>query len=231
MSDVVKDWTKILQSKDKDTKVIKLDKNYKQHMIKPCKMIIIIGKTGVGKSTALLEFMSRKQEFVEITIFTGSTTDEPLYKNLGKYIDGIRIIDKADELPELKDYDEEDKSVERLMIFDDMINCSKSEKMKMQKWFNSSRKYGFTCIVLAQNYSDIPIQMRRNASYLLMFRLNDANTINTIIRTNADGYDKEMLKELYYRVTDKPNTFFTIDLTEPAPQRFRENFIGKIIHL
>ena len=66
--DRIQDWTKLLQDKE-GTKAIALDKNYAKHMIKPCKMIIILGKTGAGKSTALLEFLSRKQEFVEIIIF------------------------------------------------------------------------------------------------------------------------------------------------------------------
>lgn len=227
--DTIKDWTKILQDKE-GTKAIPIDKNYKKHLIKPCKMIIILGKTGAGKSTALLEFLSRKQEFVEIIIFTGSTTDEPLYKNLEEHIEGIQLIDDPDQLPELKDYDEEDKSVERLMVFDDMINSSKKDKLKMQKWFNSSRKYGFTCVVLAQNFSDVPIQMRRNTSYFMLFRLNDANSISTILRTTADGVPLQTLKDIYYSVTSKPNTFLTIDLTESNPVlRFRENFIGRIL--
>ena len=227
--DKIKDWTKLLQDKEGATPILP-DKNYAKHMIKPCKMIIILGKTGAGKSTALLEFLSRKQEFVEIIIFTGSTTDEPLYKNLEKHIEGIQLIDDPDQLPELKEYDEEDKSVERLMVFDDMINCSKKDKLKMQKWFNSSRKYGFTCVVLAQDIQGVPLQMQRNASYFMMFRLNDANTISNILRKTADGVPLPLLKEIYYNVTSKPNTFLTIDLTEPNPAlRFRENFIGKIM--
>ena len=46
---------------------------------------------------------------------------------------------------------------------------------KIQKWYNSARKYGYTCIALVQNYADLPIQMRRNTNYYMIFRLNDMN--------------------------------------------------------
>ena len=46
------------------------------------------------------------------------------------------------------------------MIFDDVINLPKKQLLKLQKWFNSSRKKSYTCVVMAQNYSDLPIQMQ-----------------------------------------------------------------------
>ena len=86
---------------------MKVDKNYKKHLIKPCQMIGIFGKTGAGKSTAIVEFLSRKNDtFFEITIFTGSTADEPLYKMLEEKIEGIFITNDIEELPELIDMNE-----------------------------------------------------------------------------------------------------------------------------
>ena len=228
LQDEVKDWTKIFASEEK-TKTIKPDKNYANHMIKPCKMIVVVAPTGGGKSTALVEFLHRKQDcFVEIILFTGSTKDEILYRNLEKHIEGIKIIDDAEELPPLTDYNDEDKTVERLLILDDMINCERKDFIKMQKWFNSSRKYGFTCFALVQNFTDLPIQMRRNAQYFMLFRLNDTRAVSQILSTSSDGMDLDMLKGIYYDVTSKKGHFLTIDLTETGPLRFRQNFIGRI---
>ena len=43
-------------------------------------MILCIGGTGSGKTNALLNFLSRKNNaFYDIIIFSGSSTDEPLY--------------------------------------------------------------------------------------------------------------------------------------------------------
>ena len=228
MKDQIKDWYKIAGKGQKDDS-IKPDKNFKNHLIKPCSMISMVGSTGAGKTTALLEFLSRKNDaFYRIIIFSGSTTDEPLIKFLEKHIDGIELIDNADELPELTDMNEEDKKTEKLIVFDDMINLKPKEKLKIQKWFNSARKYGFTCISMIQNYTDCPIQMRRNTMYWILFKLHDNNTIKQILRNHNQGYDKESIIQAYYASTRDPKNFFTIDLTANSPAPFRHNFIDVI---
>ena len=107
--DEMKDWYSIAGKGQKNAS-IKPDKNFKNHLIKPCSMISMIGYTGAGKTTALLEFLSRKNdEFHRIIIFSGSTTDEPLIKFLEKHVEGIELIDNADDLPELTDMNDDDK--------------------------------------------------------------------------------------------------------------------------
>ena len=221
--DEIKDWYKEA-SKSGAGKPRKVDKNYNKHFIKPCMMISIIGQTGSGKSQALMEFLSRKNEaFYEITLFSGSTTDEPLYNFLKEHIEGVNMIDDADELPELNDV-ENDKH-EKLMIFDDVINLPKKQLLKLQKWFNSSRKKNYTCIVMAQNYSDLPIQMRRNTMVYMLFRLNDMNSINQILKNhNNNGDDKQAVKDAYFKATEKPHNFFKLDLTEQGDKRYTHNF-------
>jgi len=226
----MKDWYKIAGKGQKDFS-IKPDKNFKNHLIKPCSMISMVGSTGSGKSTALLEFLSRKNDsFYRIIVFSGSTVDEPLLNYLDKHIDGIELIDKADELPELTDMNDEDKKVEKLIVFDDMINLPAKEKVKIQKWFNSARKYGFTCIAMVQNYTEEPIQMRRNTMYWILFRLNDTNTIKQILRNHNQGYNKEQIIKAYHESTMAPKNFFTIDLTANSPAPFRHNFTD-VIHI
>jgi hypothetical protein len=227
-SDEIKNWTQIFAKED-GTSEISVDKNFAKHMVKPCKMIVIIGSTGSGKSTALVEFLSRKTNvFVEIILFSGSSTDEPLYRALQDRIPGILITDKSEELPQLSSYNESDKSVERLLILDDIINCPPKELKTMMKWFNSARKYGFTVVALVQNFTDLPIQMRRNAHMFFVFRLNDSRAISNLLSTHSDGLSLEGLKDIYYRITSRPNNFLNIDLTEHGVNRFRHNFIGRI---
>jgi len=98
--DEMKDWYSIAGKGQKNSS-IKPDKNFKNHLIKPCSMISMIGSTGAGKTTALLEFLSRKNDaFHRIIIFSGSTVDEPLIKFLEKHVEGIELIDNADDFPE-----------------------------------------------------------------------------------------------------------------------------------
>ena len=228
--DKIKNWTKIAQKK-KVGGSIEPDKNYPKHEIKPCKMIACIGPTGSGKSNALLEFLSRKNDaFHEIILFTGSTTDEDLYNFLNDALDGeVNMIEDIDELPELCDYNEEDKGLERLLIMDDIINLKKSELVKLQKWFNSARKYGFTCIAMCQNWSDMPIQMRRNSHYIWLFKLKDMNQVNQIMKTaNHEGLDLDLLRQLYSDATSEVGQFLKIDMTgEGIRDKYRTNFIGR----
>lgn len=222
--DTIKDWYHIAGKKTKDNK-IKPDKHYNQHLIKPRSMIMMIGPTGSGKTTALVEFLSRKSDaFYRIIIFSGSTTDEPLLNFLNKHIEGIELIDNADELPELTEFNDEDKKTEKLIVFDDFINLKNKEKEKIQRWINSSRKYGFTCISMVQNYVNAPIQMRRNTMYFIIFRLRDNNTIKQILKNHNMGYDKDAVMDAYYKATDNPKDFFTIDLTANSPAPYRHNF-------
>lgn len=223
--DEIKDWYKIAGKSGCGIKY-KNDKNFTKHYIKPCMMMSIIGQTGSGKSKALLEFLSRKNDaFYDIIIFSGSTTDEPLYKLLNKHIEGIKMIDNAEELPELTDMNDEDKKREKLIVFDDIINLPKKQLLKIQKWFNSARKYGFTCIAMAQNYTQLPVQIRRNTMVFLIFRLTDINSINQILKNhNANGDDKDLVKRAYFDATNQRGDFFTLDLTSEGKERYRHNF-------
>ena len=115
------------------------------------------------KHSIIRIYFKQKNKLVyRIIIFSGSTTVEPLYNLLKKISSDIELIQDADKLPELSEMNGQDKNEEKLIVFDDIINLSKKELLKIQKWFNSARKYGFTCISMAQNYQQLPIQIRRN---------------------------------------------------------------------
>jgi hypothetical protein len=188
-------------------------------------MISLIGPTGCGKSNAIIDFLSRTPDkFYRIILFTGSTTDEPLYIFLKERIEGMELLDDADELPEITDLNDDDKTLEKLAIFDDIINLPKKQLQKICRWLNSSRKYGFTCISTAQNIVDSPTQMRRNTSYFFLYKMNDVNTINHILRTYNNGDDAKEIKKLYYACVSEPKQFFMLDTRSNDETRYRKNF-------
>jgi ABC-type dipeptide/oligopeptide/nickel transport system ATPase component len=227
--DNIKDWYSVISNKKGSG--IKVDSNYKKHYIKPCSMICIIGSTGSGKSTALVDFLSRKNNaFYQMIIFSGSTKDEPLYNFLKSKIPDIEIMDNVDELPNLTDFNDEDKTTEKLIVFDDFMNLDNKSLKKIQKFFCSARKYGFTCVALVQNYFDTPIQIRRNIQYYWMFRLNDTKAINSILKANQQNYDLDEIKLAYYKATEEPKNFFMIDYLDNDEKRFRHNFLD-FIHI
>ena len=220
-TDKLTDWYSKIDNKQS----IKLDKNFKNHLIKPNSMISAIGQTGSGKSSFLVEFLARKPNaFYQIIIFNPANVDEPLYNYLREKIEGIVFIDDVAELPNLEDFKDEDKKEEKLIVFDDIINLKKKELQQIQKFYCSARKFGFTCLNLSQNFSDIPLQIRRNTQVYIIFRLNDINSINQIIKThNHLGLDKEAIKKMYHFATEKPKDFFKIDFTSDT-NPFTHNF-------
>jgi len=206
----------------------KLDKNYKKHYIQPNSMICCIGGTGSGKTNALVNWLERKNEaFYNIIIFTGSTTDEPLYSMLKQKMPEIQLYNDINELPELKEFDDDDKDQEKLIIFDDFINLKKPEMKKINEYLTGGRKLGFSCFVMGQNYVQIPKTITRNCQYFIVFKLNDNTSINNIIRNhNVDGTNKEDFKNMYLEATKQPRDFFLLDLKGKPDTRFRHNFLN-----
>ena len=220
MPDKVKNWYEELPKNLK--RESKLDKNYKKHYIQPNSMICCIGGTGSGKTNALCDWLSRKNEaFYNIIIFTGSTTDEPIYSMLKQKMPEIQLFNDINELPELSDKDQE-----KLIVFDDFINLKKPEMKKINEYLTGGRKFGFSCYVMGQNYVQIPKTITRNCQYFIIFKLNDNTSINNIVKNhNVDGTDKEVFKNRYIESTKEPRGFFLLDLKGKPKTRFRHNFL------
>ena len=110
----------------KDLIEYKPDINFKNHLILPSSMILAIGGTGSGKTNALLSFIERSSgTFYKILIFSGSTTDEPLYQMLkNKNPDGVELYSDIKDMPDLTEF-ENDKQHQKLIIFDREIHLMK----------------------------------------------------------------------------------------------------------
>ena len=225
MSDKVKNYYELLPKEFK--RETKLDKNFKNHLIQPNSMICAIGGTNSGKTNALMDFLSRKNEaFYDILIFSGSTTDEPLYNMLQSKIPELRMFKDIEEFPSLSEFDNEDKDQEKLVIFDDFIDLKPKEMQKINEYLKSARKFGITVWLMSQNYTSIPKKIVRNIHYYIMFRLNDNVSINTIVRNhNVNGIPKDKFKEHYLKATENPLQFFMIDLKNPKTH-LRQNFLN-----
>ena len=225
MSDKVKNYYELLPKEFK--RETKLDKNFKNHLIQPNSMICAIGGTNSGKTNALMDFLSRKNEaFYDILIFSGSTTDEPLYNMLQSKIPELRMFKDIEEFPSLSEFDNEDKDQEKLVIFDDFIDLKPKEMQKINEYLKSARKFGITVWLMSQNYTSIPKKIVRNIHYYIMFRLNDNVSINTIIKNhNINGIPKDKFKEHYLKATENPLQFFMIDLKNPKTH-LRQNFLN-----
>jgi hypothetical protein len=225
MTDKIKNYYELL---DKNLKrETKRDKHYKKHHIEPNSMICCIGGTGSGKTNALIDFLTRKNEaFYDIIIFSGSTTEEPLYELMKQKMPDVRMYNDIEEFPSLSEFDDENKDQEKLVILDDFINLKKKEMQKLNEYLTAGRKFGITCWCMAQNYTSIPKVITRNLHYIILFKLNDNVSINNIIKNhNINGIDKDVFKIHYQKATSEPRQFLLIDLKNPTTH-LRQNFLN-----
>ena len=225
MTDKIKNYYELL---DKNLKrETKRDKHYKKHHIEPNSMICCIGGTGSGKTNALIDFLTRKNEaFYDIIIFSGSTTEEPLYELMKQKMPDVRMYNDIEEFPSLSEFDDENKEQEKLVILDDFINLKKKEMQKLNEYLTAGRKFGITCWCMAQNYTSIRKVITRNLHYIILFKLNDNVSINNIIKNhNINGIDKDLFKSHYQKATSEPRQFLLIDLKNPETH-LRQNFLN-----
>lgn len=203
----------------------KKDKNFSKHMILPNSMIACIGGTGTGKTNALINFLSLKNDaFTEVIIFSGSTTDEPLYQYLKKQMPEVQLYHDINEVPELSSF-EDSKDEEKLIVWDDCINLPKKDQKKMNEYFTASRKFGFTNFILAQNFTSIPKIVLRNLQYIILFKIPEAYTINRIIKLyNKYDVPIDEIKRMYLQSTEQPLNFFMMDLKGDKSCALRHNF-------
>ena len=225
MTDTIKPWYNIIQKENKGVK-LDVDKDFKTHHILPSSLIAVIGGSGTGKSTAIIEFMNRKQAFYRIMFFSASGFNEPIYKYIKSKIPEVEYYDDVKELPALKDID--DVEQEKLIVFDDFITLPSKDFKKINEYFVAGRKKKFTVIALAQSYVSLPKIITRNCNYFFVFKQNDNVSINTIIKNhNVLGLTKEEFKQVYDISTRKKGDFMLIDLkTTDRRYMLRHNFLN-----
>ena len=203
-----------------------LPKTWKKHHIFNNSMILCLGGTGTGKTNSLLNYINRSSgEFSEVIVCSFSTTDEPLYNLLEEH--GVTLYNNIDEVPDLEEYDDEDKKKPKLIVFDDFINVENKKLKKIYNYLISGRKFGFTCWLMVQNYSSVPKVIVRNINYFILFKINDNISLNNIIRNhNISDVDPSIIKSACNLCTQTPPNFFMIDLkTGNLGERFRKNFL------
>jgi hypothetical protein len=93
---------------------------------------------------------------------------------------------------------------------------------KLAQYITASRKSGFTNWFMSQSYTAVPKIISRNATHLLLFKLNDNYSLKTIIKNhNQHSIPDNDFKELHRTITEQPRSFMMIDLKN---RNLRRNF-------
>ena len=223
MSDLINFYSLLPKSKKTEAA-----KGYKNHYIDKNSRILMIGSSGTGKSNAIINFIEKSSgEFHKIIICSFSTTDEPLYNYLQQKIPDVELINNIEDVPEVQEFDDKNKDKSKLIVFDDFINLSKKEMKKIFDYAISSRKFGFTCVFMAQSYTAVPKIISRNCNYIFVFRVNDKVSIKRIISNHglSSETNPDIIEKYYYYATSIPLGFLLIDLKiNDDTKRFRSGY-------
>ena len=143
-------------------------------------------------------------------------------------LNDIEFINNIDDVPDLNEFDDENKNKPKLIVFDDFINLTKKEFKKINPYLISGRKFGFTVWLMSQEYRSVPKIITRNINYFILNKINDAVSIDNIIRNhNMWGADKNIFNKAYYLCIKKPLNFLMLDLKSRDPKdRYRHNFMN-----
>jgi hypothetical protein len=139
----------------------------------------------------------------------------------------VRMYNNIEEFPSLSEFDDENKDLPKLVILDDFINLKKKQMQKINEYLTASRKFGFTCWCMAQSYTALPKIITRNLHYIILFKLNDNVSINTILKNhNIHAIDKEKFLDCYQKATSEPRQFLMIDIKGRRDTHLRQNFLN-----
>ena len=81
-----------------------------------------------------------------------------------------------EQVPDLEDFDDKHKDKPKLIVFDDFISLQKKDMKKINEYLISSRKFGFSVWLMAQNYGSVPKVLVRYINYFRIIILINIET-------------------------------------------------------
>ena len=189
--------------------------------------VYFCGKSGSGKSTALINLLTmNKYYFDEIHIFSPTIGDDQNWKNyLDIYTKKEKMIETYDDLDlnaitnilasSQEDINENGlrHGQRKLIIIDDLIDSKNMRQEAMKSLFFKSRHWSVSVYISSQSYMEMPRALRVNCSNLLIFK-PDNSEIKRIVEEQANLYIKDK-KDLEHIIQDacfsEKNSFLHIN--------------------
>lgn len=197
--------------------------HFENHHIKLPFRMIIAGNSGSGKTQTLLNIINVMQNTFEKIRIVTKCKSEPLYEWLE---DKLKDFDFSIEegLNSLPDLDSLDKTVNNLIVLDDLVNESAKAQRPVSDYFIRCRKKNCSIIYISQSYYAVPKMVRDNINYLIIKQVSSMKNLTMICRECSLGIDKKELKKIYEDATESKQDFLLIDLDGNKDERFRKNF-------
>ena len=209
----------------------KLDKYDLTRFLNKHSTNLLIGKAGSGKTSMLYALMTGilKKVYHNIFVFQPEASQSSIKNNVLDKLPDENKYDALDEESLQEVYDKvlaEDKEFNNAIIIDDQtihLKDHKVEKLLKDLIFNR-RHYGVSIYFLVQNYTSVPLSIRKAFTNLFIFKINKKEM--GVIFDEAIEQKKEVMDEVYKIVYDKSHQYLFINTDT---QRLFKNFDELII--
>ena len=195
--------------------------NFKIHGIQVPFRMLIIGGSGSGKTQTFLNILHNFSGTFQNIFLITKNKDEPLYNYLADKLKD-KVFEIFEGISKAPDLDTFNKKEQTLVVFDDLV--LEKNQSAIEEYYIRARKLNCSVIYLSQSYYAVPLNIRRNLTYLLIKRLQSLKDLYAILREYALGVDKKVLKNIYEKATGTKQDFLLVDMEAESADRFRKNF-------
>lgn len=184
-------------------------KNYESHGFKTPYFLLISGRSGLGKTNALIELLHRMNgSYDKIILTCMSFASDPLYVAMKKKNPSAMDVYEGT-VPSPNDYMSEPGH--KLIIIDDMVGKKEFES-QINDWFIRGRKAKADMCFITQSFYNTDALIRRSLSNLFLFPSSNKRELDMILREYPFLADDPMLIERFKRLTkgDGPSDFLNV---------------------
>ena len=186
-------------------------KNYEKHGFSSPYFLLISGRSGLGKTNALIELLHRMGDsYDKVILCCMSFASDPLYVAM-KQRNPAKMDIYEQEVPSPDDYVHE--KGHKLFICDDMVG-RKEFSPRINDWFVRGRKAGADMVFITQSFYDTNTLIRRSLSNLFLFPSSNKRELAMILREYPFLDSFHNVVERYKRITkgEGPSSFMNVNI-------------------
>ncbi len=191
---------------------------------------LIVAASGGGKTTLVLEILSRMPRTFDKVIIVCRSKNEPLYEWLDSSADPetLEFFEySTDGLPSPDDF--QNDGTQKLVVYDDLISLNSKELEPVVDMFIRGRKKGCSLLFLTQSYFKTPKTIRLQCNLIFLKKLGSTRDLNLILSETSLGISKQELMNIYRRCTKNKGDFLLIKLDkDESDGKFSHNFLEQI---
>jgi ABC-type sugar transport system ATPase subunit len=196
--------------------------------------LIVIGKSGSGKTNLVLNLIFKYLKYDTLTVYARHL-DNTQYTDLRERVEnaedelGHTFSHFDDSLQKCIPVDDFNEELQNLVLFDDFASLPEKEQQPVVDYFIRGRHKGISSIYISQIYHKIPKGARLQSTMVILFKGSNHNDKQAIWKDHMSQYSFEEFDQIYHACTDEPHSFMVIDLENPE-LHIRKGFDSIYIH-